>query len=168
MTIVGYPSSDFPPPPTFTLRIPDNWRAAWPAGTLLAVHGPEGPGGVRPSVLVAHQRLPPKTGLDDVVASLIEELRQTTPAPELEPPRRLEVEHAIAAALLWGSFATDAGVRVEQRQTLLQVASAGDATVLLQITATCETGDLETVQAVEASFAFAPAGAESLLPPAAG
>jgi hypothetical protein len=42
MILVGYPSSDFPPPPKFSLEIPDDWQAFWPPGSLLAVHGPMG------------------------------------------------------------------------------------------------------------------------------
>jgi hypothetical protein len=167
MTLVGYPSSDFPPPPTFSLRIPDGWQAAWPAGTLLAAHGPAGNGGVTANILVAYQRMPPGGTLDEVVARATELLQQETPARDLDPPRRIETEGTIDAVLLAGSFIHANGVRVLQRQILLQVESAGPGTAVLEVTATCVAADIEDIQAIVGSFKFAPVlSGDSLLPDA--
>jgi hypothetical protein len=167
MTLVGYPSSDFPPPPTFSLRIPDGWQAAWPAGTLLAARGPAGNGGVTPNILVAYQRLPPGGSLDDVVAQATDLLQQETPVRDLDPPRRIETKGAIDAVLLAGSFMNANGVRVLQRQILLQIDSAGPGTAVLEVTATCGASDIEDIQEIVGSFEFAPVlSGDSLLPDA--
>jgi hypothetical protein len=168
MTLVGYPSSDFPPPPRFSLWIPDGWQAAWPAGTLLAVHGPaDNRSGVTPNVLVAYQRLPHGATLDKVVADATALLQNQTPAPDLDPPRRVETEGAVDAVLLAGSFINTDGRRVLQRQILLQLASAGPGTAVLEVTATCEASDIDDIQAIVGSFEFAPVlSGDSLLPDA--
>jgi hypothetical protein len=166
MTLVGYPSSDFPPPPKFSLSIPDEWRAAWLEGTLLAVRGPAGEEGIQPNVLVAHQRLPVGADLDEVVASAMEQLQQAT-TRELQPPHRLEVDGAIDAALLTGSFTTEQGVGVLQRQLILQVPAAGNGSAVLEVTATCGASDLQTIQSIMGSFQFEPVvSGEALLPDA--
>lgn len=167
MTLVGYPSSDFPPPPRFSLSVPDSWQATWPVGTLLAVYGPPGKEGVQPNLLVAHQRLPEISSFNDVVMQAVEQLRQATPPRELEPVQPLQIENMLNATLLAASFLVEDGARVLQRQILLQLESAGPGTALLEITATCGISDIAQLQAIVDSFAFAPASADSLLPDAA-
>jgi hypothetical protein len=164
MTLVGYPSSDFPPPPRFSLSIPDSWQAAWPVGTLLAVYGSPGKEGVQPNILVAHQRLPAVASFNEALEQAVEQIRQATPTRELEPARRLEINNVLNAALLAASFLTEDSVRVLQREILLQFESVGPGTVLLEITATCGTSDVEEIQSIVDSFEFAPASADSLLP----
>lgn len=166
MTLVGYPSSDFPPPPRFSLSIPDSWQATWPVGTLLAVYGPRSKEGVQPNLLVAYQRLPKVSSFNDVVMQAVEQLRQTTPPRELEPVQPLQIENVLNAALLAASFLAEDGARVLQRQILLQLESAGTGTALLEITATYSISDTVQLQAIVDSFAFAPASVDSLLPDA--
>jgi hypothetical protein len=164
MTLVGYPSSDFPPPPRFSLNIPDTWQAAWPVGTLLAVYGPRGKEGVEPNILVAHQRLPATVSFNDALERAVEQLREATPVRELEPARRLEIENVLDAALLAASFLTEDKVLVLQRQIMLQIESVGPGTALLEITTTCGTSDAAEIQSIVDSFEFASASANSLLP----
>jgi hypothetical protein len=166
MTLVGYPSTDFPPPPRFSLSVPDDWQAAWPPGTLLAVYSSPGKEGIEPNVLVAYQRLPGTANFNDALERALEEIRGATPARELEPVRRLEIENIMNAALLSASFLNESGVRVLQRQILLQFASVGPGTALLEITTTCGTSDVDVIQSIVDSFEFAPASADSLLPDA--
>jgi hypothetical protein len=166
MTLVGYPSSDFPPPPKFSMRIPDGWQAAWPDGTLLAVHGPAPDGGVIPNVLVTSQRLPTGGRLDRVVAYAAEQLRQATPARKVETPRRLEIEGALDAALLVASFTNPDGVGVLQRQLILQVDSVGPGTAVLEVTATCGLHNVEQILEIVGSLEFTPVESSDLLPDA--
>jgi hypothetical protein len=167
LPLVGYPSSDFPPPPRFSLSIPEGWQAAWPVGTLLAVHGLPDKDGVQPNVLVAHNRLPATASFHDALERAMEQLRQATPVRELAPARRLEIDHALDAALLAASFLTEDSVQVLQRQILLQVESAGLGTAVLEITATCSASDIDQIQTIFDSFEFAPTSSDSLLPDAA-
>lgn len=155
MTYVGYPSSDFPPAPRFSLRIPDDWQAAWVSGTLLSVHGREDAEGVTPNVLVAHQRLPVGDGLNEVAEAAMQELGSADPPRELSGPQSVEVEGAIAAAMISGSFRTEGGVTVLQRQLLIQVESVGNGTSVLEVTATYGASDAQTLEEIVGSFEFA-------------
>lgn len=154
MPIIGYPSSDFPPPPRFSLNIPEDWQATWLAGTLLAVHGPANDDGVVPNVLVAHERLPADASFDEFVARTTAQLRDGPPARDVNEPQGLSIDGAIAAAFLAGSFIGDGGTLVFQRQVLVQVSSISDGTAIMQITATFAQSQTQLIEGIVRTFAF--------------
>ena len=154
MLVVGYPSEDFPPPPRITLTIPDDWQAAWPERTLMAVHGPPGEEGIVPNVLVAHQRLYEGESLDNVVARTLEGLSQADPPIEVDEPRLLDLEGAIAAVLIAGTRTGDGDRLILQRQIIIQLESASNGTAVLEITATFGASQRQLLESIVASAAF--------------
>jgi hypothetical protein len=154
MTVIGYPSRDFPPSPRFTLTIPDDWQAAWPEGTLLAVHGPPGEEGIVPNVVVAHERLYAGISLDDVVERTIEGLGRSDPTIEVDAPRVLAIEGAIAAVLVGGTSTGDGGKPILQRQIIIQVDSVSNGTAILEITATFGASQTQLLEGIVATATF--------------
>jgi hypothetical protein len=57
MTIVGYPTADFPAPLPFSLDLPSGWLGSYVPGALLAAHAPSGAAvdGFLPNVVVTWQ-----------------------------------------------------------------------------------------------------------------
>lgn len=162
MPTVGYPSDDFPPPPRFGLAVPDGWEAFWPPGTLFAVTGPAAADGIHPNVLVAWQRLPEAASFDGVVQEAVSQLRQAVPHRDLDTPARVKSMPTGRSAVVDSSFADENGARVQQRQILLQFASRGRGTSLLEITATYGAADAETMRGIIDSLWLGPAEVSSL------
>jgi hypothetical protein len=98
----------------------------------------------------------------------MDELAASRPDTELDEPRDLQIEDTIGAAVIGGSFVTEGGVRVFQRQLFIQVASVGDGTALLEITVTTDSSRAEELNRIVNTFEFTPVlDDESLLPEAA-
>lgn len=55
--VLQFPSSDFPPPPVFRLRVPGDWLAVPVPDALMAVRRPDDVDGFHPNVLVRARRV---------------------------------------------------------------------------------------------------------------
>lgn len=81
MTMVGFPTIDFPAPLPFVIELPEGWLGAHVPGALLAAYGPETSEAslFRPNVVVTWQRVPLETNVQSVTDHAFDQARRATP-----------------------------------------------------------------------------------------
>lgn len=94
--IIGYPSTDFPSPPTVAMYLPEGWQGAHYPDTLLAIHEPSTTGSFVANIVVRARRY------------------QRTPAAELISALTAETEGHEATRTEMFDFAPPALYRVLQ------------------------------------------------------
>lgn len=85
MTLVGFPTKDFPAPLPFLINLPARWMGAHIPGALLAAYRPAQTAGssLDPTVLVTWQRTHPDTSVRKIADQATKHLFKTEPASEV-------------------------------------------------------------------------------------
>lgn len=81
MTVIGYPTNDFPALLPFTIDLPPGWQGVHLPGAVLAGRGPEPgyPGGLRPNVVVTWQRVVGDPDVASIARHIIQAAQRRDP-----------------------------------------------------------------------------------------